>query len=121
VQASWWPLQNKKADWKPARFQKSLNAEPTLLDLAFLELDMLAHDGIIFLHDHFLRHVAGVFLGHVKIAGVCRRIEADLDGGGFRHRSNTFVASPDNQDTAGKFRKSRKLQMARQKSILMHG
>ena len=43
----------------------------TLLDLAFIVLNMLARDRVIFLDDHFFGHGAGIFLGHVKVAGVC--------------------------------------------------
>ena len=39
--------------------------ERDLLNLVLFELDMLAHNGIIFFNDHFLGHGAGIFLGHI--------------------------------------------------------
>src|SRR5688572_10711571 len=41
-----------------------------LLDLGFLELDMLAHDRVILAHRHLLGLVARILLGHVEKAGV---------------------------------------------------
>ena len=51
-----------------------------LLDLAFLELDVLAHDRIVLLENELLRLRARVLLRDVEEAGVGRRVEADLDG-----------------------------------------
>jgi hypothetical protein len=53
----------------------------TLLNLRFLELDMLAHDGIILAHHHLFGSVraARVFLGGVVKAGVSSADELDLD------------------------------------------
>src|SRR5690242_10717727 len=59
--------------------------EAILLDLAFLELDMLAHDRIVLLQHQLFRLGARVLLGHVEEAGVGRRVEADLDGGRLGH------------------------------------
>src|SRR4051794_41922181 len=56
-----------------------------LLDLAFAEFHVLAHDGVVLLHDQLVGLGAGVLLGDVEEAGVRRRIQADLDGGGVRH------------------------------------
>src|ERR1700733_14726694 len=46
---------------------------------------MLAYDRVVFTHDHLLGHGAGVLLGDVEEAGVRRRVQADLDGGGLGH------------------------------------
>ena len=56
-----------------------------LLDLGFLELDMLAHDGVVFAERHLFGDVARVFLGHIKKAGVGGADELDLDRGWLRH------------------------------------
>src|SRR5687768_8450354 len=58
-----------------------------LLDLAFLELDVLAHDRVVFLDDHLLGHRTGVLLGDVEEAGVGGRVQADLDGSRLGHRN----------------------------------
>src|SRR5579872_4627089 len=62
-----------------------------LLDLGFAEFDMLAHDRVVLLHDHLLGHGAGILLGHVEVAGVRRRIQADLDGSWLGHGALTVV------------------------------
>src|SRR5262249_43132906 len=56
-----------------------------LLDLAFLELDMLAQHRIVLLDREFLGHGAGVLLGDIEKARAALAIEADLRGGGLRH------------------------------------
>ena len=56
-----------------------------LLDLGFLELDMLAHDGIVFAERHLFGDVARVFLGHVEEARVSGAEQLDLDRGWLRH------------------------------------
>ncbi len=56
-----------------------------LLDFGFLELDMLAHDGIIFAERHLFGDVARVFLGHVEEARVSGAEQLDLDRGWLRH------------------------------------
>src|SRR5215471_13907527 len=56
-----------------------------LLDLGFLELDMLARHGVVFLDRHLLGHGARVLLRHVEIAGVGRRDELDLGRDGLSH------------------------------------
>jgi hypothetical protein len=58
-----------------------------LLDLGFLEFDVLARDGIVFLEDELFRLGARVLLGHVEIARIRRGQELDLDHGGLGHRS----------------------------------
>jgi hypothetical protein len=56
-----------------------------LLDFGFFELDMLAHDGVIFAERHFFRDVARIFLGHVEEARVSGAEQLDLDRGWLRH------------------------------------
>ena len=66
----------------------SCGAEPPsaiLLDLGFLELDVLARDRIVFLERELLGLGAGVLLGHVEIAGVGGREQLDLERGGLGH------------------------------------
>jgi hypothetical protein len=50
-----------------------------LLDLGFLELDVLAHDRIVLLEAQLLGLGARILLRHVVEAGVGRRDELDLD------------------------------------------
>ena len=56
-----------------------------LLDFGFLELDMLAHNGVIFAERHLFGDVARVFLGHVEEARVSGAEQLDLDRGWLRH------------------------------------
>ena len=56
-----------------------------LLDLGFLELDMLAHDGIVFAERHLFGDVARVFLGHIEKAGVSGADQFNFDRGWLRH------------------------------------
>src|SRR5690606_678585 len=56
-----------------------------LLDLGFLEFDVLANDRIVLLECQLFSLGTGVLLGHVEKAGVGRRDELDLDGGGLGH------------------------------------
>lgn len=52
---------------------------PILFDLAFLEFDMLAHDGVILVHDQLFGLGAGILLGDIEEAGIRGRVHADLD------------------------------------------
>src|SRR5687767_776873 len=61
-------------------------ASKALLDLRFLELDVLARDRVVLLEDHLLGLVARIFLGHVEKAGVSRADELDLDSCRLGHR-----------------------------------
>ena len=61
-----------------------------LFDLGFLELDMLAHDGVIFLGHIFLRHGAGVFLCDVEVARASCAFELDLDRSRLRHGAKSL-------------------------------
>src|ERR1700748_2529525 len=58
-----------------------------LLDLAFLELDMLAQHRVVLLDRELLGHGAGVLLGDIEKARAAFAVEADLRGGGLRHDS----------------------------------
>src|ERR1700712_4078663 len=57
------------------------------LDLGFLELDVLAHDRVVFLEGHLLGDVPRILLGHVEEAGVGGADELDLDRGRLGHDS----------------------------------
>jgi hypothetical protein len=59
-----------------------------LLDLRFLELDVLARDRVVFLKGELFRLGAGVLLGDVKIARVGGRQELDFELGGLGHRGD---------------------------------
>src|SRR6185312_14343255 len=56
-----------------------------LLDLGFLELDMLLGDRIVFAEGQLFRLGAAVLAGHVEEAGVGGRQKLDLDVCGFGH------------------------------------
>src|SRR5262245_48995656 len=58
-----------------------------LLDLRFLEGDVLARDGIVLLELELLGRGARVLLGHVVVAGVRRAHQLDQDRVGLGHRS----------------------------------
>src|SRR3954451_13152760 len=70
---------------------------PRLLDLGFLELDMLLRDGIVLLHRELVGHGARILLRHVEIARIGSRDELHFDGGGFGHGRTSWFgdsASP---------------------------
>src|SRR4051812_10398148 len=68
---------------------KSASGDPqSLLDLGFLELDVLARHRVVLLLDQLVGHGARVLLGDVVEAGVRRRHELDLDGDRFGHVEN---------------------------------
>src|SRR5258707_15625011 len=75
--------------WKGGKGRAACAPEATsqkagcLLDLAFLELDMLAQHRIVFLDRELLGHGAGVLLGDIEEAAFA--VEADLRGGRLRH------------------------------------
>src|SRR5258708_28973822 len=75
--------------WKGGKGRAACAPEATsqkagcLLDLAFLELDMLAQHRIVLLDREFLGHGAGVLLGDIEEAACA--VEADLRGGRLRH------------------------------------
>src|SRR6185312_2569327 len=56
-----------------------------LFDLGFLELDVLAYDGVVLGHRQLLGHRARILLRHVVETGVGSRDQLDLDGIGFCH------------------------------------
>src|SRR5690606_34906998 len=58
----------------------------SLLDLAFLELDVLLRNRVVLAEGQLLGLVPRVLLGHVEEAGVGGRVEPDLDRCGLRHR-----------------------------------
>src|SRR6266853_4742752 len=63
-----------------------------LFDLAFLELDVLADGGVVFLDRHLLRHGPSVLLLDVEKACIGRAVQPDLDGGWLGH--GVFLVSP---------------------------
>src|SRR5258708_23889582 len=66
------------------------NLRVRLLDLGFLELDVLARDRIVFLEGQLVGLGAGVLLGDVEIAGVGGREQLDLERGGLGHGETSF-------------------------------
>jgi hypothetical protein len=56
-----------------------------LFNLGFLELDMLAHNGVIFPEDQLFRLVPWVFLCNIEKAGVSGAEQFDLNCGWLRH------------------------------------
>jgi hypothetical protein len=59
--------------------------EQDLLDLGFLELHVLARNGIILLHGEFFRFGAGILLRHIEIAGVGSGLQFNLNYVAFGH------------------------------------
>src|ERR1700735_936682 len=78
----------KRAPRRRPRFAK---LKVRLLDLRFLELDVLARDRIIFLERKLVGLGAGVLLGDVEIAGVGGREQLDLERGGLGHGGASFT------------------------------
>lgn len=64
-----------------------------LLDFSFFEFHMLARNRVIFLHDHFFRHCAGILLSHIEVAGAFSAKELNLLCGWLSHGSITFKKS----------------------------
>ncbi len=75
----------KKSRPEAARFFRN---NKILLDLGFLEVDMLAHDGVILLEGQLFGLRASVLGRHVEETGVGSRQELDLDIGGLGHGSD---------------------------------
>ena len=59
-----------------------------LLDLGFLELNMLFGNRIVFAFDHLFGHCTAVFLGDIKETSVCGALKLYLNSGGFCHNVN---------------------------------
>src|ERR1700737_335313 len=59
-----------------------------LLDLRFLELDVLARDRVVLLLDQLVGHGARILLGDVIEAGIRGGNELNLDGDRFGHVQN---------------------------------
>src|SRR3954470_22216455 len=73
----------RKANEHSAR----LRSRPALLlDLGFLEVDVLAHDRVVLLEAQLLGLGARVLLRHIEEARVCGADELDLDGCRLGHR-----------------------------------
>ena len=58
---------------------------PELLNLGFLELDMLAGNRVIFGFGHFVGHGPAVLGSDIEETGIGCRQELDFDGGCFCH------------------------------------
>ena len=76
---------------RPSLVQRNATIGPrhSLLDLGFFELDMLAHDGVIFAESQLFRLIARVFLGDIEKAGVSGAEQFDFYSGWLRH--DTFL------------------------------
>ena len=61
-----------------------------LLDLGFLERDVLANDRVVFAHFHFGGLGARILFRHVEEPGIGSRYEFDLDGIGLSHSLNSW-------------------------------
>src|SRR5690606_13685526 len=78
---------SRRATKNPASMTRgfSVRRKRSLLDLRFLEFDVLANDRIVLLEAQLLGLGARVLLRHVIEAGIGGRDELDLDGIGFCH------------------------------------
>src|SRR6056297_3352207 len=85
---------NEKRRVGVSRAAPRLGKEKTLLDLAFLVLDVLARDGVVLPHRHLLGHRPRVLLGHVEMARVGGRVEPDLDRRRFGHAPSPAIEGP---------------------------
>src|SRR5690606_21271225 len=59
--------------------------DQVLLDLGFLELDVLLGNRVVLGLGHLVGERTAVLLRHVEETGVSRRQQLDLDGRSFRH------------------------------------
>lgn len=73
---------------RPKAACKGFKSKPILLDLGFLEFDMLFGNRIIFALRDLVGHRARIFLGHVEKARIGGRKQLDLDCCGFSHGGN---------------------------------
>ena len=67
-----------------------MSEDQGLLDLGFLELDVLLDDRIILRLGHLVGHGTAVLGRHVEETRVGRREQLDLDGRCFRHGRSAF-------------------------------
>src|SRR5438445_8958208 len=74
-----------------------------LLNLRFLELDMLARDRVVLLLDQLVGHGARILLGDVVEAGVRRGNELDLDGDRFGHVRKPLMSGIGASPSGGAF------------------
>src|SRR5690606_7663335 len=84
---------------------RAMPTQAELLQLGLFVVDMLASDGIKFLDQHLLRHVALVFGGRVKVARAGSRLELDLFADTFGHVLLLECDGPD-QATSPRARRS---------------
>jgi hypothetical protein len=72
-----------------------------LFDLAFFVFYMLALYGVVFAHNHFFCHGAGILLGHIEMPSARRRVQTDLDRRRLRHFNSPYgrgVVAPRNTE-----------------------
>ena len=83
------PDKQKPPQWKSLKRLETCQSrqEVRLLDLGFLEVDMLADNRIVLFQDEFFGHRAGIFLGHIEVTRASRGVQADLDSCWLRHGS----------------------------------
>lgn len=74
------------------RGQIILRSGDQLLDLAFLVLDVLAHNGIVLFDDHFFGHRTCILFRDVEVPGPRSGVQADFDCGRLRHISYPLIA-----------------------------
>ena len=58
-----------------------------LFYFTFFEVHVFANNWVVFLFDHFFGHGAGVLFCDIKIARICRAVQADFNGCWLRHGS----------------------------------
>ena len=74
------------------RGQITVRSGDQLLDLAFLVLDVLTHNRVVFLDDHLFGHRPRVLFRDIEVPGPRGGVQADLDGGRLRHISYPLIA-----------------------------
>jgi hypothetical protein len=76
---------------RPSPVQRNATIWPrsSLLDFSFFELDMLAHNRVVFAKSQLFRLIARVFLGNIEKAGVSGTEQFDFYSGWLRH--DTFL------------------------------
>ena len=68
---------------------RNTQVKPRLLNLGFLELDVLAHDRVILAELELFSGLTRILFRHVKKAGASGAEQLDEDGGGLSHFKKT--------------------------------
>lgn len=76
--------ESKRAHEAPYSFPL-IDRKRSLLNLSFLKLHVLTHDGVIFTKTHFFRGIARVLLRYIKESGVSSAEQFYFDSGWLRH------------------------------------